>query len=400
MLNGLNIMQLIKVGFVIDARWIGGLNYYRNLLFAISYIPDRKIEPVILLGQKTSDKILSGLPDFQVIRTSILDRYSLAWFLNKILWKLLGRNILLNRLLIKNDVQVLSHTLPDKSKRIKTIGWIPDFQHVHLPSMFSNLELNVRDKQFTKIAKFCDSVIVSSQDAYKDFSHFAPRYIKKVRVLNFVSAPSTIDLPSLETLKAKYGFNRPYFYLPNQFWKHKNHSLMIDAINDLKNEWPDVLVLASGSEQDYRDLCYFSNLVSQVNEYGISSNFVSLGIVPYSDVVSLMINSMAVINPSLFEGWSSTVEEAKSLGVALILSDINVHREQADGKASFFPPSSASCLAKKLREFKSDKKITEVHLSSKYTLENNNQRLKNYGCAYQDIILELIYNPCHLYQAK
>jgi len=176
--------------------------------------------------------------------------------------------------------------------------------------------------------------------------------------------------------------------------------LMIDAINDLKNEWPDVLVLASGSEQDYRDLCYFSNLVSQVNEYGISSNFVSLGIVPYSDVVSLMINSMAVINPSLFEGWSSTVEEAKSLGVALILSDINVHREQADGKASFFPPSSASCLAKKLREFKSDKKITEVHLSSKYTLENNNQRLKNYGCAYQDIILELIYNPCHLYQAK
>ena len=84
MLNGLNIMQLIKVGFVIDARWIGGLNYYRNLLFAISYIPDRKIEPVILLGQKTSDKILSGLPDFQVIRTSILDRYSLAWFLNKI----------------------------------------------------------------------------------------------------------------------------------------------------------------------------------------------------------------------------------------------------------------------------------------------------------------------------
>ena len=390
MLNGLKVMKLIKVGFAIDARWIGGFNYYRNLLLAISHIPDRRIEPVIFFGKKTSDKILSGLPDFQVIHTSILDRYSLAWFLNKILWKLLGRNILLNRLLIKNDVKVLSHTLPDKSQKIKTIGWIPDFQHVHLPTMFSKLELKMRDKQFRKVAKFCDLVIVSSQDAYKDFSHFAPHYIKKVRVLNFVSAPSTIDLPSLETLKAKYGFNRPYFYLPNQFWKHKNHSLVIDAINDLKKEWPDVLVLASGSQQDYRDPNYYSHLMSKVKTYGISSNFTSLGIVPYSDVVSLMLNSIAVINPSLFEGWSSTVEEAKSLGVGLVLSDINVHREQANGKAIFFPPSSASCLAKKLSEFKNDKKITESHQISDYNLEDNNQRLKIYGSRYHDIVVESI----------
>jgi len=390
MLNGLKVMKLIKVGFAIDARWIGGFNYYRNLLLAISHIPDRKIEPVIFLGKKTSDKILSGLPNFKVIRSSILDRYSLPWFLNKILWKLLDKNILLNRLLIKNDVLVLSHTIPDKSKKIKSIGWIPDFQHMHLPSMFSNLELKVRDKQFKKIAKFCDLVIVSSQDAYKDFSNFTPRYIKKVRVLNFVSAPSTIDLPSLETLKEKYSFNCPYFYLPNQFWKHKNHSLVIDAINDLKKEWPGVLILASGSQQDYRDSNYYSHLMGKVKKYGISSNFLSLGIIPYSDVTSLMLNSIAVINPSLFEGWSSTVEEAKSLGVTLVLSDINVHREQANGDAIFFPPSSASCLANKLSEFMTNKKITAAHQISEYNLENNNQRLKIYGSTYQDIIVELI----------
>ena len=151
----------------------------------------------------------------------------------------------------------------------------------------------------------------------------------EVRVLSFVSAPSTNDLPSLDILKEKYSFNSPYFYLPNQFWKHKNHSLVIDAINDLKKEWPDVLILASGSQQDYRDPSYYSHLMSKVKTYGISSNFLSLGLVPYTDVVSLMPNSIAVINPTLFECWSSTVEEAKSLGVTLVLSDINVHREQA-----------------------------------------------------------------------
>ena len=91
MLSGLKGMKLIKVGFAIDARWIGGFNYYRNLLLAISQIPNRKIEPVIFLGKKTSDEILSGLPDFKVIRSSILDRYSLFWFLSKIIYKLVKR---------------------------------------------------------------------------------------------------------------------------------------------------------------------------------------------------------------------------------------------------------------------------------------------------------------------
>jgi glycosyltransferase involved in cell wall biosynthesis len=43
--------------------------------------------------------------------------------------------------------------------------------------------------------------------------------------------------------------------------------------------------------------------------------------------------STALINPSLFEGWSTTVEEAKSTGTPMILSDLGVHREQAEGMA-------------------------------------------------------------------
>ena len=54
--------------------------------------------------------------------------------------------------------------------------------------------------------------------------------------------------------------------------------------------------------------------------------------------------SIAVINPSLIEGWSTTVEEAKSLGVPLILSDIPVHREQ-NQEVMFFDPRSARSLA-------------------------------------------------------
>ncbi len=70
--------------------------------------------------------------------------------------------------------------------------------------------------------------------------------------------------------------------------------------------------------------------------------------IPAADVRALMRSSIAVINPSLCEGWSTTVEEAKSLQVPLVLSDLAVHREQAAGSAEFFDPHSAADAARAL----------------------------------------------------
>jgi len=58
-----------------------------------------------------------------------------------------------------------------------------------------------------------------------------------------------------------------------------------------------------------------------------------------------MRNCVAVLNPSRFEGWSSTVEEAKGMGKRLILSSIPVHREQNPPRASFFEPDDEHALA-------------------------------------------------------
>lgn len=60
---------------------------------------------------------------------------------------------------------------------------------------------------------------------------------------------------------------------------------------------------------------------------------------------ALLRAATALINPSRLEGWSTTVEEAKSFGVPMILSDIDVHREQTDGEASYFGINDPLLLA-------------------------------------------------------
>ena len=102
---------------------------------------------------------------------------------------------------------------------------------------------------------------------------------------------------------------------------------------------------ASGREEDYRHPEHFAGLQALVSAYGLTHNFRFLGIVPRPHVFALMRVCTALINPSLSEGWSTPVEEAKSLGVPMLLSDLRVHREQAGDCACYFDPKAAGQLA-------------------------------------------------------
>jgi glycosyltransferase involved in cell wall biosynthesis len=67
--------------------------------------------------------------------------------------------------------------------------------------------------------------------------------------------------------------------------------------------------------------------------------------IPLDYVYALLRALMAFINPSRFEGSSTTVEEAKSFGEPIILSDLDVHREQTGGTARYFGIDDPSTLA-------------------------------------------------------
>ena len=88
-----------------------------------------------------------------------------------------------------------------------------------------------------------------------------------------------------------------------------------------------------------------------IQEAGLERSFVLLGLIPHDHVLALMRASAALINPSKFEGWSTTVEEAKATGTPMILSSLAVHREQAEDKALYFDKDSPEQLARILETF-------------------------------------------------
>jgi hypothetical protein len=62
-----------------------------------------------------------------------------------------------------------------------------------------------------------------------------------------------------------------------------------------------------------------------------------------------MTGTEFVLTPSLFEGWSTSVEEAKALEKQMILSDTPIHREQMTNNVIFIDPLDPKSLAPLLR---------------------------------------------------
>jgi glycosyltransferase involved in cell wall biosynthesis len=146
----------------------------------------------------------------------------------------------------------------------------------------------------------------------------------------------------------RHASGRPYILLPNQFWAHKNHRIVITALKLLRQRNQRVLVLATGPTSDYRNPAYFEELMSYAKDCDVLESFRVLGVISSSEVLALMRHAAAVINPSHFEGWSTSVEEAKALGKTIILSDIKVHREQSPERAIYFDPADAEGLSQAL----------------------------------------------------
>lgn len=385
---------MIRVGFALehDSSWLGGVNYFRNLICAIESLPDKTIQPVVFAGTKADVSVFEGMAE--IVRSPMLDRKSAQWWLRRFMERVFPRrDYMLYWMLRRNRIQVLSH-LGElwRTCSIPSIGWIPDFQHMHLPKFYSAYEFAARNSAFSRLIHRSAALLLSSEDALKDLRVFSPKNQTPTYVLRFTSClVNQMPVLSREDLERKYGLERAWFHLPNQFWKHKNHDIVIEALRLLKLQGKEVLVVATGSTNDYRNPAYFGNVQKKISEYGVAADFRTLGMLPYSEVVSLMRYSVAVINPSLFEGWSTTVEEAKALGKKILLSDIPVHREQAPDRGIYFRPDQAGELASIMNECREK---FDASLEEKITLQylqNTEARKLAFAKNYEQIVLGL----CH-----
>lgn len=339
----------LRVAFTIIPRriWAGGYNYQSNLFAALNCYRQGEIAPIVFAGEQDDAadlEALARIPGVETARSSAFDRRraGLAAALS------LGLDYAAVAEFRKRQVDVVFESARFFGWRLPypAVAWFPDFQHQRLPQLFSPTARWQREFGFRAQIASGRTIMLSSESALRDCQKLYPGAAHRTSVVRFATQPP----PDLLTANPSdviehYGLPSKYFYLPNQFWRHKNHQVVVDALAILAKRGDDVVVAASGSKGDPREPEYFDRIMRQVVERGLEMNFRYLGMIPLPHVYALLRAATALINPSRFEGWSTTVEEAKSFGVPMILSNIDVHCEQTAREAFYFSVDDPSSLA-------------------------------------------------------
>lgn len=354
--------------------WSAGASFTRMLLASLSLAKDQAPGRLVFFSSGAGVQAGEGIETVEVPPDATGDDWQ--------------------RLFADHEIAV---ALPVRDHRVfdipgPKVGWVPDFQHVRLPELFTKENRIERDELLSAVAGRSDLVLVSSESARADFVEFSPELAGKARVGRFSSMLWQDGFRELTDVRRKYHLPEKFLLVANQFWKHKDHAVLPDAVATARAAGADVCVVCTGLTCDYRDPenRIFSEFLRRCSELGIRDAIVILGQVPYDDLVSLMRTACAILQPSRFEGWSTSIEDCKALGRPLICSDIPVHREQAGEGAIFFELSNSDSLGRVLADQLPDLTPGPDLERERTALASASDRARAYGAILVQIAQEAV----------
>ncbi|MGY3549399.1 hypothetical protein ACVW0W_005166 [Bradyrhizobium sp. USDA 4469] len=226
---------IVAFTFIPRRLHAGGFNYLRNLFVALHRYHPGELQPVMFAGLSDDDDELTAfteIPGVKVVKNRAFERDHSG--LPSAL--LAGVDFAAAAAFRSANVDVVFEHARFFGWRLPfpVAAWFPDLQHRSLPHLFTRAARWRREIGFRAQLASGRSIVLSSESALNDCKRFYPRSRNQMSVVRFASRP-TDDLLSVDPREVACLYQLPeqYFYLPNQFWRHKNHQLVLDAMTIL-----------------------------------------------------------------------------------------------------------------------------------------------------------------------
>lgn len=341
-----------------DSNWIAGALYLSTLIRSLAQLPAAERPDLHLIAPRDMESSVLQTIEHPASRThrydyranatirSIVKTHCQAWVRNR------ERPMTFERLLETLNLDFLFPCQTSLGRNFSTpwIGWIPDFQHKRCPQFFQESELIERDRRFQRLLNDAAHVIVSSNDAREDLFRWYQADPHKVSTHHFCTHPEPAWFSGdPEATADSFGLPKKYLFFPSQFWIHKNHSKLLEALLELRDGGlNEIALVLTGKDRDYRHPEHATRIKAFIDTNNLEKNVFYLGLLPRVQQMQIMRRAVAIVQPSHFEGWSMLVEDCRALGKRIYLSDIPVHREQAPPDAVYFDPNAPEDLAQHL----------------------------------------------------
>ncbi len=355
----------MKVGYFYynNDDWAGGSYYLQSLIRMSSYAGDNSLEVYLFYETNDKDKVQQTISGWNDLSLKIIPYDKPSTRIAKIL-------LLLKFRFIFGSIKFYLFNKDYKYKLIKKKNiyfWLGDLQNKVLPAFFDIKTLKKREEYQNFILQEGVNVVATSAAMKAEVdAYFRGIKIKsKIHVSPFVSFVDLMKIP--KEFQNEYG---KYFYLPNQFWAHKNHITVLKAFHLFKKtDNQDVKLIVTGKPYDYRNPEYTNVVMSACEDLNLNGSVAFLGFIDRELQINIYNHAIAVVQPSLYEGWNTSIEDAKALNKLVIASDIPVHREQLLNNGLYFKSDDYNLLSSLMTDVVNLKVVSEEKLQVDYKYE-------------------------------
>lgn len=272
---------------------------------------------------------------------------------------------------------------------------VHDLQHRLQPEFpevsYMENEWARREGFFSTAIQKASIVLVDSDEGKKNVLQFYHCDSKKVKVISrTVPSGSKINLSEEKTKRIVKKLNLPtkFFFYPAQFWPHKNHYRIIEAIGMLKKKYsakiPIVLNGVTFPEWDVLSACQ-----ALAERYGIEDQVFYLGYISDEELIALYKNAVALVMPTYFGPTNIPYLEAFYHSCPVIASDLPGVREQVGNAALLVNPKDTEIISQAIYNLWTDQALRED------LIKKGKEQLKNFSPKIFENNLDTILKELH-----
>ena len=198
-------------------------------------------------------------------------------------------------------------------------------------------------KNAARRARAIITVSHASEDDLVTYLHIA-----KKKIFVIPNGVTTLPLPAHQVPSLP----KPFFLVVGSAYPHKNLDFLLTVWKKISKQYVQYHLVLCGQED------YFSALLrAKISQEGLEARIHHIGTVSEQELAWLYQNTVALICPSLEEGFGLPAIEALSFGTLVIASRIPVFQEILGNAALFFDPRDPGELIGNIEKIVTDKSV-------------------------------------------
>ena len=363
-------MRVLLLGLSLSPQSGGGYTFAQDVFEALMRTEGHRHRFFVI----DAGQLSRSLPEtFSAIRVSqsVLSRYSSRAAHRAILRvkRIIGRGrhrVVFPKL---SKAQVRRHKLDcalclnpgEWSRVLPNICTVLDLEHrrkPYFPEIASTAEWNHRERSYRRELPKALAVITGTKTGKAQIEHFYGVDPAAVRVIPFPTPSFVRDKIGADVSPRELpaGVTGEFLFYPAQYWAHKNHLHLLEAVRILccEHQWNGMLVCCGSDKGNLR------YLKERTAELGIADRVHFLGFVKQSELLALYRHALALTFVSYFGPDNLPPLEAFALGCPVIASALEGVEEQLGSAALYVNPDSASEIVKAVLRLQNEHGLREA----------------------------------------